>query len=97
MLIKKIIERLCHVTFVMQPEMDVRGVWVCGDFNGWEQTSYPMERCKDGSFERTIPLKTGQSYRFRYRLANGDWENDWGADDYVANPYGGRDSVVNTD
>ena len=86
----------CQVQFVMQPEMNVGAVWVHGDFNAWEPTSYPMTRCTDGSYERTISLKADQSYRFRYRLENGDWENDWGADDYLDNACGGLDSVVVT-
>ena len=80
----------------MQLELNVGAVWVNGEFDRWEPTSYPMTRCGDGSFERTIPLKVGQTYRFRYRLANGDWENDWGADDYLDNANGGVDSVVVT-
>jgi 1,4-alpha-glucan branching enzyme len=96
-MLKKIyVNGLCHVQFIMQPELNVGAVWVNGDFNNWEPTSYPMARCGDGSFERTIPLKVGQTYRFRYRLANGDWENDWGADDYADNACGGLDSVVMT-
>ena len=34
------------------------------------------------------------SYRFRYYLGDGEWENDWSADDYVDNDHGGADSVV---
>ena len=96
MLKKTYYDGLCQVQFVMQPELNVGAVWVHGDFNAWEPTSYPMTRCADGSYERTISLKTGQSYRFRYRLANGDWENDWGADAYLDNAKGGVDSVVVT-
>ena len=36
----------------------------------------------------------GRSYRFRYYLGGGRWENDWDADSYVDNEFGGADSVV---
>src|SRR5262249_29684294 len=61
MLTKTFSNGMCHVTFIMQPELNVGAVWVCGDFNVWEKASYPMERCRDGSFERTIPLRQTSS------------------------------------
>jgi hypothetical protein len=53
-----------------------------------------MKKLKDGSFSVTVSLKAGQSYRFRYRLDNDRWENDWEADDYLPNQLGTDDSVV---
>jgi 1,4-alpha-glucan branching enzyme len=86
----------CQVSFLMQPEQRQDAVWLCGDFNGWHPTAHPMERCRDGSFARTILLSAGETYRFRYRLADGGWENDWGADGYVPSERGHLDSVVAT-
>jgi hypothetical protein len=41
-----------------------------------------------------MSLEPGRRYRYRY-LADGErWINDWAADDYQPNPYGGDDSVV---
>jgi len=31
---------------------------------------------------------------FRYLVDGERWENDWAADAYVPNPFGGEDSVV---
>jgi len=42
----------------------------------------------------TVVLEPGRHYRFRYLLDGARWENDWVADAYVANEYGGDDSVV---
>ena len=53
-----------------------------------------MTRRKDGSFRPTLELEPGRSYRFRYLLDGGGWENDWAADGYVPNEFGGDDSVV---
>jgi 1,4-alpha-glucan branching enzyme len=86
----------CEVTFTMQPEFDACAAYLCGDFNDWVERGLPMQRRCDGSFTLTVPLPKGQSYRFRYHMADGRWENDWGADDYAPSERGYLDSVVNT-
>ena len=45
-------------------------------------------------FTVTLELETGRSYRFRYIIDGWKYENDWYADRYEPNPYGGEDSVV---
>ena len=42
----------------------------------------------------TVGLDAGQAYRFRYLLDGQRWENDWAADAYQPNDFGGDDSVV---
>ena len=42
----------------------------------------------------TVEMLPGRTYRFRYLLDDARWENDWEADDYVENPHGGQDSVI---
>ena len=41
-----------------------------------------------------MELAAGQRWRFRYLLDGARWENDWAADDYIRNEFGGEDSVV---
>jgi 1,4-alpha-glucan branching enzyme len=82
------------VTFEFPAEIGATEVHLCGDFNDWSPTATPMKRRKDGSFSATIALDAGRRYRFRYLLGDGRWENDWAADDYVANEFGGEDSVI---
>jgi 1,4-alpha-glucan branching enzyme len=82
------------VTFEFPAEIGATEVHLCGDFNDWSPTATPMKRRKDGSFSATIALDAGRRYRFRYLLGDGRWENDWAADDYVANELGGEDSVI---
>jgi len=48
----------------------------------------------DGGHALTMRLTTGRRYRFRYLLDDDRWQNDWQADDYVPNEYGGDDSVI---
>jgi 1,4-alpha-glucan branching enzyme len=68
-------------------------VCVVGEFNDWSTTANPMER--DGNeFVARIELAPGRSYRFRYLLDGQRWENDWSADAYVPNEFGGEDSVI---
>jgi hypothetical protein len=41
-----------------------------------------------------VCLRPGTVHRFRYLLDGHRWENDWAADTYVANDFGGHDSVI---
>ena len=73
---------------------NAKRVSVVGDFNDWDQSATPMTRRKNGSLAASVSLEPGRTYRFRYLLDDGRWGNDWDADDYVANDFGGEDSVV---
>ena len=84
----------CRVTFDLSSEVGAKRVVLCGDFNKWNAKANPMKRRKDGRFSTTISLETGHSYRFKYRLDNRRWENDWEADGYIPNPFGSDDSMV---
>ena len=53
-----------------------------------------MRRDAAGGFSVTIELDAGRVYRFRYLLDGQRWDNDWAADAYVRNDFGGDDSVV---
>jgi len=86
--------RSCRVTFELPAEIGAETAILCGEFNEWNETAKPMKQGKDGSFTQTVSLKPGQSYRFRYLLDGERWENDWEADDYLLNPFGGDDSLV---
>ena len=85
---------LCKVTFELPAEADAKSAHVCGDFNDWSPTATPMKRRKDGSLAATVSLEVGRRYRFRYLLDDGRWENDWAADGYAPNDFGGDDSVI---
>jgi 1,4-alpha-glucan branching enzyme len=66
---------------------------VVGDFNDWSIDATPMAHTENG-FEAELRLTAGRSYRFRYLLDGERWQNDWDADDYVDNDFGGSDSVL---
>jgi hypothetical protein len=88
-------DELCTVTFSL-PKAGVasaRTVTIVGDFNGWNKHGNPMKKQKNGSFAGSVSLACGREYQFR--LLDGErWENDWKADKYVPNEYGGENSVV---
>src|SRR3954465_16019759 len=83
-----------EVTFEVHPALNAQRANLCGDFNDWNNDANPMQRRDDGGFTVTLQLEPGRSYRFRYLLDGERWENDWAADDYVRNEYGGDDSLV---
>ena len=84
----------CKVTFEVPSEVGATTAHVCGDFNDLSPTAMPMKRRKDGSLAATVALEAGRQYRFRYLLDDDRWENDWAADAYVPNDFGGDDSVI---
>ncbi|RMF48770.1 MAG: glycoside hydrolase [Anaerolineae bacterium] len=86
--------KVCRVTFRLPAEVQAKKAVLAGDFNGWDTQANPMRVLKNGDFSVTISLKAGQTYRFRYLLDGNRWENDWAADAYVPNAFGGDDSVV---
>ena len=85
---------ICRVTFVLPPEVGASSVAVAGEFNDWDKESHPLTRRKDGRFSRTLSLKAGADYRFRFWVDESQWENAWDADEYIPNEYGTEDSIV---
>jgi hypothetical protein len=82
------------VVFTLPPEATPGPVWLCGEFNEWSRAANPMDRRDDGSHVAVLGLAADRSYRFRYYLGEDRWENDWAADAYVPNEFGGADSVL---
>lgn len=83
-----------RVKFTLPPGIKAQAVQVCGDFNDWSTDQHPLKKLKNGDFTVTLTLESGRAYRYRYLLDGTRWENDWEADDYVPNEFGGDDSVV---
>ena len=84
------------VTFDLPAELDIEQAAVVGEFNDWSESGDAMSKQDDGRWSVTVPLEPSRSYRFRYHLGEDRWENDWSADSYVGNDFGGADSVVTT-
>lgn len=72
-------------------------VCLVGDFNNWNESSHPMNRDRaEGTWYIVLTLERGKEYQFRYLVNGSEWHNDWRADKYVPNPFGGANSVVST-
>jgi Carbohydrate-binding module 48 (Isoamylase N-terminal domain) len=85
--------RAVSVAFTLPADVDAHSVALCGDFNDWSAEATALERGDDGTWQVSIPLEPGRSYRYRYVLDGERWENGQ-ADRYEPNPYGGVDSVI---
>lgn len=86
---------LVQVTFELPPTMFAERINVVGDFCDWDTTALPMSQKHPGDNWRTnVQLEAGRCYHFRYLVDGREWLNDWRADDYVENPHGSYDSVV---
>lgn len=87
---------VCSVTFVLPQAAaaDAGSVCILGEFNNWSVDAHPLVRREEGDFVITLELESGRAYRFRYVIDGWKFENDWFADRYEPNPYGGEDSVV---
>ena len=84
------------VTFELPTVIGGDRVHLVGDFNAWNQHDMPMHRNGNGTWQITLPLIEGRDFQFRYLVDEQRWYNDWDADSYVSNPYGGKNSVVTT-
>jgi hypothetical protein len=82
------------VVFTLPADVGAERVALCGDFNDWSTETIECVRAGDGSWQATVALEPGRSYRYRYLLDGERWENGDQADGYEPNPYGGADSVV---
>ncbi len=67
---------------------------MCGEWNDWSADADVMRRDAEGGFSTTVDLEAGRAYRFRYLLDGERWDNDWAADAYLPNGFGGDDSVA---
>ncbi len=87
---------VCNVTFRLPQEaaIDAAVVTVVGEFNDWSLSDTPMKKLKNGSFKVNLKLECDKEYRFRYLIDSSRWENDWCADEYLPNAFGGEDSVI---
>jgi hypothetical protein len=82
------------VRFSMAAEhLEAHSVHLVGEFNDWSHTANPMARA-GSQFVAEVALAPGRTYRYKFLIDGTRWENDWNADAYVANEFGGDDSVV---
>lgn len=83
------------VTFALPADAAEKSVAVVGDFNEWDENKDKMKLDKkNGVWSKTLTLKSGNSYQFRYFVDESKWVNDDQADRIVPSPYFSENSVV---
>ncbi len=85
-----------RVTFSMPAAIWADTIHLVGDFNHWDNAATPM-RLSETGWTTTLELEAGRSYQYRYLINGKEWHNDWNADRYEPNEYGGDNSVVVAD
>ncbi|GAB5553483.1 MAG: hypothetical protein Sapg2KO_30740 [Saprospiraceae bacterium] len=87
---------VCKVTFTLPKKAiaTTSEIRVLGDFNNWNWEEGTIMKATKAEYKAMVELSAGQDYEFRYVAADGSWENDWAADDYVPSPYTGIDNSV---
>ena len=84
-----------QVTFELPGTIWAERINLVGEFNDWDTSVTPMSQNRsDTEWRVTVELEVGRCYRFRYLVNGKEWLNDWRADDFMENPYGSYDSVV---
>ena len=81
------------VTFRLPNVNGSKHISLVGEFNAWCPTANPLEPDGDDLVTKVL-LPAGRTYRFRYLVEDDRWLNDWAADSYTNNEFGGDDSVV---
>ena len=84
-------EKNIRVEFVYESPT-AKEVCLSGDFNNWNFSSLPMRKDRNGIWRLRLPLTAGRhEYRF---IVDGEWQCDPRAYDYVPNPFGSCNCVV---
>lgn len=104
---KKVLKTAINVTFNISAEaaQGAKEIYLLCDHNGWEPIKLDEgAKKKAGTFSTTIKImkkeaKEVYQYRFQYIMQDGSekFDNDWDAEKYIANPFGGENSVFTLD
>ena len=68
---------------------------VIADFNGWDPFVHPLKKRTNGTRSIAVELPPGESIRFRYLDAAGNFFDDPDADGYEPNGFGQTHAVLN--
>jgi len=71
---------------------NAKEVFVAGDFNGWDTSSHPMKRDKEGVWKVKLRLPPGR-YEYKF-FADGEWVHYVKGVERVPNPFGTENMVL---
>jgi len=86
-----------RVTFELPSTMWAERVKLVGEFNDWDTLATPMTHNRSDATESGHRAAGRQTLPLSLPGDGKEWLDDWHADDYVENPYGSYDSVVDVD
>ena len=71
---------------------DAHEVFLLGDFNDWRPDDFKARKFKDGTWRKTLSLKSGV-YQYLF-LVDGQWWTDPANPNRARNPFGSENSVI---
>jgi 1,4-alpha-glucan branching enzyme len=71
---------------------EARVVFVAGSFNGWQQSSMPLQKQAGDRWVVELMLDPGK-YEYRF-VVDGEWTDDPLSSAYVSNPFDGLNGVL---
>ncbi len=80
---------LVHFEFV---HPTAQRVCIAGTFNDWHCSATPMIALGEGRWAKELLLQPG-TYEYRF-VVDGEWVGDPKANETVANPFGGHNTVL---
>jgi 1,4-alpha-glucan branching enzyme len=77
-----------HFDFFAQ---EVLTVLLAGDFNGWDVSSLPMKKDRQGTWKTSVNLQPGR-YEYGFWVDTG-WQDDPHAQEKIENPFGSHNCI----
>lgn len=71
---------------------DAAAVYIAGDFNKWGTEEVKMKKDKNGNWKAKLKLQPG-TYQYKF-VVDGKWIEDPANTHTLADPFGGRNSVI---
>ena len=80
-----------RITFKLEAS-EAREAILAGDFNNWDLTKHIMKKDNKGTWSKIVTLAPGR-YEYKF-LVDGQWQNDPGNDQMVANSFGTLNNIL---
>jgi 1,4-alpha-glucan branching enzyme len=87
---------LARISFTLPESLWADTICLVGDFNGWNPTTHPFARTRDGGWALTVVVPAGRRYAFYY-LCDSAWMCESHADSFTCAANGAACFVVDAD
>lgn len=82
-----------QVTFALPSSFWADTIHLVGDFNDWDPSATPLH-LGDSTWNVSLELEPGRSYKYRYLINQCEWVTDWQADSFVPDEAGGSSVII---